>query len=147
MSHTNIDTAAVVSASRPALADAQEDPVGERLRRQARTVVATLGLDSTGVAPDLVHALLRAGFRIQTDILTGGVEIRPCPEYYGSGSLLVSWAPHGAAYTPLDARVTHVESLMTGALLDTVRALGFRAKRLGASYTVQVQPWGSCVPS
>ncbi|KOG74288.1 MULTISPECIES: hypothetical protein [Streptomyces] len=102
---------------------------------------------ATGIAPDLVHALLRAGFGIQTDVLTGGVEIRSCPEHYGPGSLLVSWAPHEAAYAPLDARVTHVESVMTGALLDAVRALGFRAKRLGASYSVQVQPWGSGAPS
>ncbi|MFF5860577.1 hypothetical protein ACFY8B_34145 [Streptomyces sp. NPDC012751] len=146
MSHTTIGTAAVVSASRPAPAGAQA-PDGESLRRQARSVVTALGLDGTGIAPDLVHALLRAGFPIQTDTLTGGVEIRTCPEYYGPGSLLVSWAPHEAAYTPLDPRVTHVESVMTGALLDAVRALGFRAKRLGASYSVQVQPWGSGVPS
>ncbi|MCX5182871.1 hypothetical protein [Streptomyces sp. NBC_00268] len=78
---------------------------------------------------------------------TGGVEIRPCPECYGSGSLLVSWARHEAAYTPLDPRVTHVESVMACALLDTVRALGFRAKRLGASYAVQVQPWEFDAPS
>ncbi|MCX5355769.1 hypothetical protein [Streptomyces mirabilis] len=146
MSHTTIGTAAVVSAARPAPAGAQ-DPVGENLRRQARTVVAALGLGGTELAPQLVFALLRAGFGIQTGRLTGGVEIRPCPEYYGSGSLLVSWAPHEAAYTPLDPRVTHVEGVMACALLDTVRALGFRAKRLGASYSVQVQPWGSDAPS
>ncbi|MEU2336143.1 hypothetical protein ABZ608_21525 [Streptomyces sp. NPDC013172] len=123
------------------------ESASEALRRQARSIVTALDLDRTGIAPDLVHALLRAGFGIQTDILTGGVEIRSCPEHYGPGSLLVSWAPHEAAYTPLDARVTHVEGVMTGALLDAVRALGFRAKRLGASYSVQVQPWGSGAPS
>lgn len=36
---------------------------------------------------------------------------------------------------------------MACALLATVRALGFRAKRLGASYAVQVQPWESDAPS
>ncbi|MEV7816303.1 hypothetical protein AB0P05_37330 [Streptomyces flaveolus] len=138
------DIAPTRPGMRPAAAP---EPDSEALRRQARAVVTALDLDRTGIAPDLVHALLRAGFGIQTDVLTGGVEIRSCPEHYGPGSLLVSWAPHEAAYAPLDARVTHVESVMTGALLDAVRALGFRAKRLGASYSVQVQPWGSGAPS
>ncbi|CAM5489368.1 hypothetical protein [Streptomyces fumanus] len=129
-------------------ATAVSDHTDDALRRQARHIVTTLDLHDVELAPDLVHALLRAGFGIQADTptggaLTGGVEIRSCPEHYGPGSLLVSWAPHEMAYTPLDPRVTHVEGLMTCALLDSVRALGFRAKRLGASYSVQVQPWGS----
>ncbi|GGS55653.1 hypothetical protein AB0E75_13060 [Streptomyces griseoviridis] len=129
-------------------ATAVPDHTDEILCRQACHIVTSLDLHDVELAPGLVHALLRAGFGIQADTptggaLTGGVEIRSCPEHYGPGSLLVSWAPHEAAYTPLDPRVTHVEGLMTCALLDTVRALGFRAKRLGASHSVQVQPWGS----
>ncbi|MGR6973641.1 hypothetical protein ACU639_29295 [Streptomyces cynarae] len=144
---TNIlDTTVIRPGMRPGPAAAPES-VSEALCRQARSVVAALGLDRSGIAPDLVHALLRAGFGIQSDTLTGGVEIRSCPEHYGPGSVLISWAPHEAAYTPLDARVTQVEGVMTGALLETVRALGFRAKRLGASYSVQVQPWASDAPS
>ncbi|MGV9355429.1 hypothetical protein [Streptomyces misionensis] len=138
------DIAPTRPGSRPA---AGPESDSEALRRQARSIVTALGLGRTGIAPDLVYALLRAGFGIQTDVLAGGVEIRACPDYYGTGSLLISWAPHEAAYTPLDARVTQVERVMAGALLDAVRALGFRAKRLGASYSVQVQPWGSGAPS
>ncbi|CAM5553021.1 MULTISPECIES: hypothetical protein [Streptomyces] len=106
-------------------------PSSEGLRRQARSVVAALGLDGTELAPDLVFSLLRAGFGVQTDARSARVEVRDCPEHYGAGSLLISWAPHEVAYTPLDPRVTRVESIMTDALLDTVRALGFRAERLG----------------
>ncbi|MEV5178034.1 hypothetical protein AB0L10_45205 [Streptomyces flaveolus] len=122
------------------------DPLGADradLRRQARSVVAALGLEGTALAPDLVFSLLRAGFGVQTDPSTGGVEVRDCPEHYGPGSLLVSWAPHEAAYTPLDPRVTRVEGIMTDALLDTVRALGFGAERLGVSYSVRVRPGSS----
>ncbi|MFF8592432.1 hypothetical protein ACF061_13475 [Streptomyces sp. NPDC015220] len=130
---------------RPDSATGPETP-DEQVRRQARDTVAVLGLDDVELAPGLVHALIRAGFAVQTGATAGGVEIRACPEHYGSGSLLVSWAPHEAAHTPLDPRITHVEGVMAGALLETVRALGFRAKRLGASYSVQVQPWGSDDP-
>ncbi|MGW4597821.1 hypothetical protein ACWEOA_21305 [Streptomyces sp. NPDC004457] len=119
---------------------------GDSLRRQARSVVAALGLEGTGLAPDLVLSLLRAGFGVQSDAMTGGVEIRACPAHYGPGSLLVSWAPHEAAYTPLDPRVTRVEGIMTDALLDTVRALGFGAERLGVSYSVRVMPGNSDAP-
>ncbi|MFQ6146796.1 hypothetical protein ACLMNJ_27595 [Streptomyces seoulensis] len=122
------------------------DTLDEQLRRRARETVAGLGLGDVELAPDLVHDLIRAGFAVQTGTTAGGVEIRSCPEYYGAGSLLVSWAPHEAAHTPLDSRITHVEGVMAGALLETVRALGFRAKRLGASYSVQVQPWSSDDP-
>ncbi|MFH9089899.1 MULTISPECIES: hypothetical protein [unclassified Streptomyces] len=118
----------------------------EALRRQARSVVAALGLDGTPSAPGLIFSLLRAGFGVQTEALTGGVEVRACPEHYGPGSLLISWAPHEAAYTPLDPRVTQVESIMTDALLNTVRALGFPAERLGVSYSVLVRPGSSDAP-
>ncbi|MEU1369215.1 hypothetical protein ABZ454_24215 [Streptomyces sp. NPDC005803] len=118
------------------------DPAGKALVRRARTLVTALGLAESELAPDLVHALLRAGFGVQSDMLFGGVEIRSCPQYYGAGSLLVSWAPHEAAYAPLDPRITQVEDIMAGALLDTVRALGFRADRLGVSYSVLVRPGG-----
>ncbi|MBO1334382.1 hypothetical protein J3486_24435 [Streptomyces sp. VRA16 Mangrove soil] len=123
------------------------DHADENLRRTARSVISTLGLHDVELAPELVHALLRAGFGLQAgpasgEPPTGGVEIRSCPDHYGPGSLLLSWAPHASAYSPLDPGVTEVEGLMSCALLDTVRALGFRAKRLGASYSIQVQPWG-----
>jgi hypothetical protein len=105
--------------------------------------VTALGLAEAELAPDLVHALLRAGFGVQSDTLFGGVEIRSCPQHYGAEALLVSWAPHEAAYTPLDPRITHVEDIMAGALMDTVRALGFRTERLGVSYSVLVRPGSS----
>ncbi|AEY86107.1 hypothetical protein ACWC4C_39780 [Streptomyces olivaceoviridis] len=119
----------------------------EDVRRQARSVVAALGLDGTPLAPGLVFSLLRAGFGVQTETLTGGVEVRACPEHYGPGSLLISWAPHEAAYTPLDPRVTQVEGIMTDALLNTVRALGFTAERLGVSYSVLVRARSADAPS
>lgn len=120
------------------------NPACEALVRRARALVTALGLaEAAELAPDLVHALLRAGFDVQSNTPFGGVEIRSCPQYYGAGSLLVSWAPHEAAYTPLDPHITHVEDIMAGALLDTVRALGFRADRLGVSYSVLVRPGSS----
>ncbi|MEU6845472.1 hypothetical protein ABZ930_26690 [Streptomyces sp. NPDC046716] len=142
MPHTPYD----VVPTTPAPAGAA-DHADENLRRKARSVIGTLGLHDVELASELVHALLRAGFGIQAATatgrpMTGGVEIRPCPDHYGPGSLLLSWAPHESAYIPLDPSVTEVEGLMSCALLDTVRALGFRAKRLGASYSIQVQPWG-----
>ncbi|MQY13503.1 hypothetical protein SRB5_36510 [Streptomyces sp. RB5] len=123
---------------------AHPEPLSDaRLHRQARETVAALGLADAELLPDLVHALIRAGFAVQTGPATGGVEIRHCPEHYGPHSLLVSWAPHEAAYTPLDPRVTRVEDVMADALLHSLRALGFRAGRLGPSFSVQVRPWGS----
>jgi hypothetical protein len=143
MSHTlSRRTAVAPLLPGPVLADVTER-ADDALRRRARSLVVALGLEEAGSAPGLVFALLRAGFEVRCGPPAGGVEIRHCPDHYGSGSLLVSWAPHEAAYTPLDPRVTQVEEIMAGALLDTVRALGFPAERLGVSYSVLVRPEAS----
>ncbi|MGW0082267.1 hypothetical protein [Streptomyces sp. NPDC003393] len=115
----------------------------EQLRQRTRATLAVRRLGDAELAIDLVRALIRAGFAMQTGTAAGGVEIRSCPEYYGPRSVLLSWAPHEAAYAPIDPHTTQVEEVMACALLETVRALGFSAKRLCPSFSIQVQPWSS----
>jgi glycerol uptake facilitator-like aquaporin len=78
-----------------------------------------------------------AGFAIHGAGPAGGVEVRPCPAEYGGG-LLVSWAPHAAAFSPIDERVTAVEKVMADALVRVMTELGFAAERLGESFSVRV---------
>lgn len=78
-----------------------------------------------------------AGFTIYGAGPAGGVEVRPCPAEYGGG-LLVSWAPHVAAFSPIDERVTAVEKVMADALADVLSELGFTAARLGESFSVRI---------
>jgi glycerol uptake facilitator-like aquaporin len=85
----------------------------------------------------LRQELERAGFTIHGGGPAGGVEIRPCPAEYGGG-LLLSWAPHAAAFSPIDERVTAVEKIMADALMAVVSELGFTAKRLGESFSVRI---------
>ncbi|WP_433288242.1 MIP/aquaporin family protein [Pseudonocardia sp. CA-142604] len=89
-----------------------------------------------------------AGFTIHGGGPAGGVEVRPCPAEYGGG-LLVSWAPHVAAFSPIDERVTAVEKIMADALVDVLSELGFTAERFGESFSVRIADaeWPSCATS
>ncbi|MCI2423387.1 aquaporin [Saccharopolyspora sp. K220] len=78
-----------------------------------------------------------AGFTIYGGGPAGGVEVRQCPAEYGGG-LLISWAPHAAAFSPIDERVTAVEKTMVDALASVMSELGFTAERLGESFSVRV---------
>jgi glycerol uptake facilitator-like aquaporin len=92
---------------------------------------------ASSLRQEVSEQLELAGFTIFGAGPGGGVEIRKCPAEYGGG-VLVSWAPHVAASSPIDERVTAVEKTMAEALVSVMSELGFNASRLGESFSVRV---------